>query len=435
MLAHYFRLALVSFRRNKVLTALMVLAIALGIGACMTTLTVFHVLSGDPLPGRSATLFHPQMDPQSKTGYTPGEEPPVQLTRFDAETLLREKKGDRQAAMTGGFVSLTPSRPDVDPFMVPARYTSADMFAMFDMPFEFGRSWSAADDEARARVAVISKEMNQRLFSGENSVGRTLRIDRTDFSVIGVLEDWRPMPKFYDIYAQGGYGQPEGVFLPYATAIDLKMSRSGSLDCWGRDPGGDATGPNAPCTWIQYWVQLDSPEKKAAYLQYLANYSDQQRAAGRFERPTNVKLRDVHQWMEFHRLLPGDVTIQMWLALGFLIVCLLNTVGLLLAKFLRRGNEIGVRRALGATRGAIFRQLMVEAGAIGLAGGLLGLAFALGGLWAVRRQPVDYADLARLDPAMLLVTFVLAIACSLLAGALPAWRAMQITPAVQLKAQ
>jgi putative ABC transport system permease protein len=139
--------------------------------------------------------------------------------------------------------------------------------------------------------------------------------------------------------------------------------------------------------------------------------------------------------MEFHRLLPGDVTIQMWLALGFLIVCLLNTVGLLLAKFLRRGNEIGVRRALGATRGAIFRQLMVEAGAIGLAGGLLGLAFALGGLWAVRRQPVDYADLARLDPAMLLVTFVLAIACSLLAGALPAWRAMQIAPAMQLKAQ
>jgi hypothetical protein len=53
MFGYYFRLALRSFLRNKVLTALMVLAIALGIGASMTTLTVFHVLSGDPIPSKS----------------------------------------------------------------------------------------------------------------------------------------------------------------------------------------------------------------------------------------------------------------------------------------------------------------------------------------------------------------------------------------------
>ena len=50
MIGYYFNLALRSFGRNKVLTALMVLAIALGIGASMTTLTVFHILSGDPIP-------------------------------------------------------------------------------------------------------------------------------------------------------------------------------------------------------------------------------------------------------------------------------------------------------------------------------------------------------------------------------------------------
>ena len=61
MFAYYFDLAVRSFRRNKVLTALMVLAIALGIGASMTTLTVFYVLSGDPIPHKSAQLFTPQM--------------------------------------------------------------------------------------------------------------------------------------------------------------------------------------------------------------------------------------------------------------------------------------------------------------------------------------------------------------------------------------
>jgi putative ABC transport system permease protein len=66
---------------------------------------------------------------------------------------------------------------------------------------------------------------------------------------------------------------------------------------------------------------------------------------------------------------------------------------------------------------------------------VLGLGFALLGLWLVRQQPDDYAALAHLDGPMLLLTFVLALAASLLAGLLPAWRAMQVAPALQLKAQ
>jgi putative ABC transport system permease protein len=70
-----------------------------------------------------------------------------------------------------------------------------------------------------------------------------------------------------------------------------------------------------------------------------------------------------------------------------------------------------------------------------MVGGIAGLGLALLGLWAVRQQPADYAELARLDPAMLLTTFVIALASSVLAGLLPAWRAMQVAPAIQLKSQ
>src|SRR5690606_36871338 len=132
-------------------------------------------------------------------------------------------------------------------------------------------------------------------------------------------------------------------------------------------------------------------------------------------------------------VVPGDVRLQVWLAFGFLAVCLLNTVGLLLAKFLRRSSEIGVRRALGASRRAIFAQCLVEAGTVGLAGGLLGLALAQLGLWAVCQQPVSYADLVHLEPLMLTTTFVLAIFASVLAGLVPAWQACQVAPAMQLK--
>ncbi|TWI06044.1 putative ABC transport system permease protein [Luteimonas cucumeris] len=437
MFGYYFNLALRSFKRNKVLTALMVLAIALGIGASMTTLTVFYILSGDPIPTKSGKLFYPQLDPATMQGYIADEEPQDQMTRFDAEKMLREKRGDRQAMMTGGGLAIEPDKQGLTPFTVTARYTSADFFPMFEAPFTHGRAWTGQDDEARARVAVISKELNNKLFGGADSVGKSLRLNQVEFRIIGVLEDWRPTPRFYDMTSDR-YGELEEVFIPFSTSRALKFGSSGNMDCWGdttNEDGEGSNGINAPCAWIQYWVELGTPEKVETYRQYLVNYSDEQRAAGRFERPTNTRLRNVMEWLDYRKVVPNDVRLQTWLAFGFLAVCLLNTVGLLLAKFLRRSGEIGVRRALGASRKEIFVQCMIEAGTVGLAGGMLGLGLAMLGLWAVRQQPASYAELAHLNPAMLLMTFAVAIAASLLAGILPAWRAMQVTPAIQLKSQ
>ena len=434
MFAYYFKLALRSFRRNKVLTALMVLAIALGIGAAMTTLTVFKVLSGDPIPHKSERLFYVQLDPYTKEGYKPGEEPEQQLTRFDAEELLRQKKATRQAMMTGGDGIVDPRVDALKPFSVSARFTSADFFPMFDTPFLYGQGWSGAEDNGHARVAVISRNLNEKLFKGGNSVGREVLFEGHPLRIVGVLDTWSPQPLFYDVFV-GKYDRKEEVLLPFSTSRDLKLDRSGNMNCFGREIVNDATALNVPCAWIQYWVELDSAGDAGTFKTYLDNYSDQQRAAGRFERPANTRLRNVMQWMDYRGVVPGDVRLQMWLAFGFLLVCLVNTVGLLLAKFLRRSGEIGVRRALGASRGEIFKQCLVEAGTVGLAGGLLGLLFALAGLWAVRQRPAEYASLAHLDGSMLLLTFAMAIFASLLAGILPAWRAMQVTPALQLKSQ
>lgn len=438
MYGYYFTLAMRSFKRNQILTALMVVAIALGIGASMTTLTVYRILSGDPLPGRSHALFYPQLDSSSMEEYVAGGEPEDQMTRYDAEELLRQYRADLQAVMKQGSVLIKPARAELGPFSADARYTSSDFFPMFGVPFLYGNAWGSAEDRARSRIAVISKPLNERLFGGGNSVGKTLRLSQTELRIVGVLDDWRPTPKFYDLYG-GTYSEVEQVFVPFSTSRDLKLDTSGRMYCWGgdeinEDPEGE-TGVNAPCAWLQYWVQLDTPEKVEAYRQYLTNYSDQQRAAGRFVRPTNVRLRNVNEWLEQMKVVPSDVRLQVWMAFGFLLVCLLNTSGLLLAKFLRRSGEIAVRRALGASRREIFTQYLVESGVIGLVGGVLGLGVALLGLWAVRQRSAGYADLAQLDPAMLITTFVLAVVASMSAGLLPAWRACQVTPAIQLKTQ
>jgi putative ABC transport system permease protein len=139
--------------------------------------------------------------------------------------------------------------------------------------------------------------------------------------------------------------------------------------------------------------------------------------------------------MQHLQVVGADAKLSTWLAFGFLLVCLVNTVGLLLAKFSARAGEIGVRRALGATKPEIFRQFLTEASVIGLVGGVLGLVLSFGGLWLISMQSEEMALVAKMDWAMLGTTLALAVGASILAGLLPTWRACQVTPALQLKTQ
>ena len=431
MIGYYLDLARRSLKRNVALTVLMILAIGFGVGASMTTLTVLRLLSSDPIPQKSDKLYYVQLEPRDlPKGATLDDEPPWQLSRFDAETLLRAGKAERQVMMSGGSAAIEPERAGLDPFLDEARWTSADFFPMFDLTFVAGSGWTAADDAGAARVVVIARPLAEKLFGTTEVVGKSIKLEGTSMRVVGVTELWTPTPHFYDL-STGDYGKAELVFLPFSTSRELKLGRDGNMNCWKETE--DAEAQNAPCEWIQYWVELSTPEKAAAYKDYLVHYSEEQKAAGRYERPPNVRLRDVMDWLSYREVVPNDARLQTWVALGFLLVCLINTVGLLLTKFLRRSSEIGVRRALGASRASIFTQLLIEAGLIGVVGGILGLGLSWLGLWAVRHQPTPYAALAHLDLPMLAATFVLALITSLLAGVLPAWRGCQITPALQLK--
>ena len=396
MFGYYLELALRSFGRNKALTALMVLAIALGIGASMTMITVLHVMTADPMPGRSGQLFYAQVDPQGMDGYGKDSNPPDEMTWRDAMNLVHAGKGVRQAAMSGGQVTVVPPQGVTHAYAVDARYTTADFFAMFGVPFVDGGGWTASDDGNHARVAVIARGLADKLYGTPHAVGRILRLGKYDFRVIGVIDRWNPVPHFYDLTV-GNYARPEQVFLPFETAKELDLSTSGSLMCWGGFPGMGGMPTTDRCVWVQFWVQLDTPAQVAAYRVFLVSYSDQQKALGRFARPPDTRLRDVMQWLDYKHVVPGSVQLQTLLALGFLLVCLVNTVALLLVKFLRRGNELAVRRAMGASKRAIFEQLLVEAMLVGVAGGVVGLLLSAFGLWIVRQQPVPYAAYAHMD--------------------------------------
>ena len=434
MLGYYFTLALHSLKRSKVLTALMILAIGLGIGTSMTMITVLHVMSGDPLPGRSAQLFVPQLDarPLVRSKTVKDSAPNGNLTWPDAMNLLRAHRADRQAAMASGSAPIRPLQGSLRPFFQSGHYVTTDFFPMFDVPFRAGGGWSAQEDEQHARVIVLNAELSRKLFGETPGIGRTVRLKNTDFRVIGVLDDWYPQPTFYTQVNDRAFGKTDQFFLPLQTALDLQFNFVGNFMCWGN--GSDAR-TSDHCNWLQFWVQLDNPAKAHAYQEFLGDYWRDQQTHGRFPRSVDAQLYGLMDWLTKQQVIPSDLRLQLWLALGFLGVCMVNIVGLLLAKFLRRSGEVSVRRALGARRRDIFLQFGIESSVIGLAGGVLGLGIAELGLWSVRQRPDGYAQLAQMDAAMLLGTFALAVCASVLAGLLPAWRACHIAPALQLKTQ
>jgi putative ABC transport system permease protein len=136
-------------------------------------------------------------------------------------------------------------------------------------------------------------------------------------------------------------------------------------------------------------------------------------------------------------LVPDEAVVLLALSGLFLVVCLLNTIGLLLAKFLGKATEIGTRRALGASREVLFQQYLVEAGLIGFAGGILGLGLAWLGLRGIIAQFPTEDTLSRfmvLDWNMAFAAVGLAILSSLITAIYPTWRACSIQPAAYLKA-
>jgi putative ABC transport system permease protein len=435
MFRYYLDLALRSFKRNRVLTALMVLALGLGIGASITTLTVLKLLSGDPLPQKSERLFTAEINPypakitQSSEKLWQGFGDLMPYT--DAMNLMRARRAERQAVMALTHAKVAPKRVNARPFFSNGVMTTADFFAMFDAPFEYGSGWGGQDDDDRARVAVISDVLNDKLFDGRNSVGQMLRINDHDYRVVGVLKHWAPQPRFYSVNLGGrSYGKGDAVFMPLQTALADKMSPQ-NTNCWSADADSNHL-ETAPCMFVALWLELKHASDAAAYKSFLSNYVAQQISLGRMHHP-EVALPDLVGFLDQQQVVPDDAQLQANLAFGFLLICIVNTVGLLLAKCLRRSREIGVRRALGATRGAVFAQFMVESGLVGVAGGVLGLIFAELGLWAIRHQPAEYASLAHLDVTMFVATFVIALIASLIAGLLPAWRACIVAPAPQLK--
>lgn len=435
-------LALRGLRRYPKTTALAVLTVAIGLSASMTTLALLHMLSADPLPGRSQHLYLAWADAvraKSQT-YTSLDNDWAtydykRLKMPDAEALLAARKGTLQAVVGDLDARVEGDNGQQSDERLLA--TSSNFVPMFGVALQDGRNWTATEDANRAPVAVIDSALAQKLFGTPRAVGRVVQIKHHAFRVIGINQPYSPQPHFYGLNAWAFSGDThDSIFVPYGAAIDAGLASSSTDGC------DDATEKSKQfiavdpvhCEWLALWVQLDTAQQVAAYRSFLDHYAQQQKdALQSYGKKPQSQLLSVQQWLTVQNVIPDNVRLNVWLASSFLVLCMVNVAGLLAAKFMRRGAEVGIRRALGASKRAVMMHHLFEAGMVCLLGGVLAWPLTLLGLALLRMQDQGFTDLARLDTNMFAALFALALAVGVLVGLLPSWRVSMVQPGLQVK--
>jgi putative ABC transport system permease protein len=451
MFSYNIQLAIKSLKESMALTVIMIAAIGIGLGLFMTMYTMAYQSGKMPLANKSERLFSVQLDNrETSADAVTNSMRMVDLTYQDAVNLLALPAPAIQQTLvwnSSGIMHVPQS--DIRPLRASFSVTNNAFFTMFDVPFLYGGGWSVADDEQGSASIVLSKETNQLLFGGVNSVGQQVSINSSLLTVVGVLDDWQLTRRFYD--RSFSRGRPDQAFIPNSYAINQQLPRNARFDCWSTDVNGANYRSNNladllanECAWVSFWAEV-APTKVAEYRQHIDQYVASQKLIGRFPRALNNFVTSLNAQVDYLNRRGGSVGFLLLIAQMFFVVCLVNAVGILLAKLLRKTKEVSLRRALGAKKSTIMMQYLIEVIFIGVLGGLFGLLLSYLGLYSmlkINRYASDYTiSVANMEPyyqldfAMISTAFLVSIVATIIVGLYPIIRLCNVSPARELKAQ
>jgi putative ABC transport system permease protein len=400
---HDLRHGVILLRRDAGTSALIVLVLALGIGGNAAIFTLLKAAFLDPLPFRDAGRL---ITVVRETGGSPS------VSEF-VEIRARSRALEQIAFTEHRDMQLTGAD---EPVRVFAARVTASFFPLLGVNASLGRTFVEEENQpGRAPVVLLTDAFwRTKLGADPQAVGRTLRLDGQPGQVVGVLApgfhfDYPTLriPEPVDLYAT----YPIQPFAPFSTNASgteqhmLARLREGATQA---QAGSE----------LRSIGEVLGREQPSAYLN-----RDGKPARFTFEtRP----LRDA---------IVGTQRSLLWLLLGgtgvLLLIACANTAQLLLARSLRRGREVAIRAALGATRGRLIRQFLLEGLVLAVCGCLAGLLFSG---WIARllvaalpmRSPL--LESAHLDGLVIGFTLALSVISAIVFAILPAVKGSRWTP-------
>jgi putative ABC transport system permease protein len=416
---YYLKVSWTSIQRAPLPYALTVFILSLGLGVFFANATFYYQLNSDPLPHKSDKLFYPMtlMVPYECTDCLP----PRILSYANVQKLSSSDIPSAKAAMysSDGYLRLNSAQA---PTPVSIRITQPAFFTMFEVPILHGSVWS--DDKARQEL-ILSQQTAEKIFGRSDVVGENILLDDRPYTVVGVLADWRMLPRLYDANNRNHVNDAEQVYMPLETGYDynyLSNSQSHTFD--DVDFRQLSTqGRTGALHQLQYWVQLDTEAQHKAYRQFMDNLVADEQKAGRHPSTPNNQLVPMRDIVRFFGGESADIKAFALVTLLFLGVCLFNASHLSLNRYLSNQYEFSLRRALGASRFALQQQMLADVLLMTLFCTLGGLLIAWGGvallnyLWPANRL------FGRWDPTLLLMLLGLTLSSSYLVTLYPSLRA------------
>ena len=427
------RLGITNLRLHLLRSFLTALGIILGVGAVITMVAIGEGSKQEALMqierlGAKNIILRSQKPPESNTqtggqqrsfvvayGLTRADLEVIRTNFDDAEVIAPIKEFGGQ--LINGNRLQTSQSYGVTPELLDAARLRVDR----------GRYITQSDLDEKAMVAVIGKDVARQMFPQEDPLGKTVRIDDKPFLIVGMLAP---------VGLAGGSGASLiGRDLNLDVHVPITTARSVYGDIVVKRESGSFSGAEVQLSEI--YVVCKDRDRVIADADRLNRIIDVRHATS----------RDVVSIVPYELLEEAKRTAMTWqIVLGAiagisLLVGGIGIMNIMLATVQERTREIGIRRAIGATRNHITAQFVVETGVLSAVGGMVGVLVGVGlsvgmdslGPWIKSRFDTQTVISAEVTGWSVALAFTVAVLTGLFFGIFPAIKAARQDPIVALR--